>query len=171
MLDDRSTLPCRKHLASVPDCMLTSHLRFSASYNIQQVISFSQLIYTIIPLKYVGVRKLQVAILARSSREMSLTVSRAYRMLVSSGSTSCQEFASQLGLAFFFVYAKNSHKLSRKPILAHLAVEWTSGTGNNAVTFEWPATRQSRINCGNTVPKQRNQPVETATIRVYTFTA
>ena len=148
MLDDRSTLPCRKHLASVPDCMLTSHLRFSASYNIQQVISFSQLIYTIIPLKSVGVRKLQVAILARSSREMSLTVSIVWQYILSRVRVS-------VGPSIFFVYAKNSHKLSRKPILAHLAVEWTSGTGNNAVTFEWPAsaTRRSRINCGNTEPK------------------
>ena len=41
-------------------------------------LRFGQLIYTIILLKYVclsvGVSKLQVAILARSSREMSLTV-------------------------------------------------------------------------------------------------
>ena len=88
---------------------------------------------------------------------------------------SCHEFASQFGLAFF-VYVKNIHKLSRKPTLAHLAVEWTSGAGNNAVTVEWPATRRSRINCGNTEPDRltknsENQPVETETMRVYTFTA
>ena len=40
----------------------------------------------------VSVRKLQVAILARASREMSRI--------------SCHEFASQFGLAFF-LYAKN----------------------------------------------------------------
>ena len=48
-------------------------------------------------------------------------------MFVSSDSTSCHEFASQIGLVFV---------LSAKNILtiAHVAVEWTSGTGNNAVT-------------------------------------
>ena len=54
-------------------------------------------------------------------------------MFVSSDSTSCHEFASQFGLAFF-VYAKNMNKLSQKPTFAHLAVEWTSGAGNNAVS-------------------------------------
>ena len=57
-------------------------------------------IYTIILLKSVclsvGVRKLQVAILARSSREMSLTVRIVWQYI------SCHEFASQFGLAFFY---------------------------------------------------------------------
>ena len=42
----------------------------------------------------VGVRKLQVAILARSFREM-------LQLFVSSDSTSCHEFATQFGLAIF----------------------------------------------------------------------
>ena len=50
----------------------------------------------------VGVRKRQVAILVRSSREMSL--------FVSSESTSCHEFASQFGRAIF-LYAKNIQNL------------------------------------------------------------
>ena len=133
------------------------------------IVSYEvMIIYTIILLKSVGVRKRQVAILARSSREMS-------QLFVSTDSTSCHEFASQFGLAFF-VYARNIHKLSRKPTLAHLAVEWTSGAGNNAVTVEWPATLRRRINCGNAEPDRltknsKNQPVETTTMRVYTFTA
>ena len=43
---------------------------------------------------------------------------RCLKLIVSSGSTSCHEFASQFGLAFF-LYAKNIHKLSRMPSLAH----------------------------------------------------
>ena len=42
------------------------------------------------------VRKLQVAILARSSREMSLTVRIVWQYIL------CHEFASQFGLAFFY---------------------------------------------------------------------
>ena len=52
--------------------------------------------------KSVGVRKLQVAILARSPREMSLTY-RIFR------GTSCHEFASQFGLDFFI--RENTRKL------------------------------------------------------------
>ena len=54
---------------------------------------------TAILLKYVSVRKLQVAILARSSREMSRTV------------PSCHEFAFQFGLAFF-LDANNSKPIA-----------------------------------------------------------
>ena len=92
---------------------------------------------------------------------------RCLKLIVSSGSTSCHEFASQFGLAFF-LYAKNMHKLSRMPSLAHMAVEWTSHTDNNAVTVESLATRRSRNNCGHTA---KNQRVKTATVRVYTVTA
>ena len=53
-------------------------------------------------------------------------------MIVSSDSTSCHEFASQFGLAFF--YAKNIHKLSRKSTFSHLVVEWTSGAVSNVVS-------------------------------------
>ena len=90
---------------------------------------------------------------------------RCLQLFVSSDSTSSHEFASQFGLAFF-LYAKNI--LSRMPSLAHVAVEWTSHTGNNAVTVELPATRRSRNNCGHTA---KNQRVKTATVRVYTVTA
>ena len=89
---------------------------------------------------------------------------RCLKLIVSSGSTSCHEFASQFGLAFF-LYAKNIHKLSRMPSLAHMAVEWTRHTDNNAVTVESLATRRSRNNCGHTA---KNQRVKTATVRVYT---
>ena len=51
----------------------------------------------------VGVSKLQVAILARSSREMSQTG-------LSTESTSCYEFASQVGLTIF-LYAKTTRNL------------------------------------------------------------
>ena len=47
------------------------HLLYVMKTGAQQTRSF---IYTIIILISVGVRKLQIAILARSSREMSLTV-------------------------------------------------------------------------------------------------
>ena len=164
MLDDRSTLPCRKHLASVPDCMLTSHLRFSASYNIQQVISFSQLIYTIIPLKSVGVRKLQVAILARSSREMSLTVSIVWQYILSRVRVS-------VGPSIFFVYAKtaiNYHESRSSRI-------WLLNGPAAPVTMRSRLNGQRPVGAESTAvilsQKQRNQPVETATIRVYNFTA
>ena len=65
--------------------------------------SFRPSIYN--PYMSVGVRKLQVAMIARSSGEMSL--------FVSSDSTSCHEFASQLGLAFF--YMRKTLKTSEKP--------------------------------------------------------
>ena len=133
-------------------------------------ICFSQirLIYTII--------LLSLSVFANCRSQFLLDrLGRCILLFVSSDSTSCHEFASQFGLAFF-VYAKNIHRLSRKPTLAHLAVEWTSDAGNNAVTVECLATRRTRINCGNTEPyrltkNSENQPVETATMRVYTFTA
>ena len=58
--------------------------------------------------QYVDVHKLQVAILARTSREMSLTVRIDWHYR-----TSCHEFASQFGLAIF-VYAKTP-QTSEKP--------------------------------------------------------
>ena len=48
---------------------------------------------------------------------------RCLKLIVSYRGTSSHEFASQFGLAFF-LYAKNIHKLSRMPSLAHMAVEW-----------------------------------------------
>ena len=47
---------------------------------------------------------------------------RCLRLIVSYRGTSSHEFASQFGLAFF-LYAKNIHKLSRMPSLAHMGVE------------------------------------------------
>ena len=63
-------------------------------------------IYTIILFKYVAVSKLQVAILARSSREMSQTV-------LSTESTSSQEFASQFGLAIFLNTGEKRYREDR----------------------------------------------------------
>ena len=54
-------------------------------------------IYTIIPLKFVGVRKLQIAILARSSREMSLTVRIVWQYIL-----------SRVRPSIFFIFEKHS---------------------------------------------------------------
>ena len=106
-------------------------------------------IYTIICLKSVclsvSVRKLQVAILARSSREMSLTDRIVWQYI--------HEFASQFGLAFFYtrktlINYYESRTLcilllngpAARPVTMHSAT----------VTVEWPATRRCRYNCGNT---------------------
>ena len=106
------------------------------------------IIYTIILLKYVC-----LSVIANCRSQFLLVrLGRCLYLFVSSDSTSCHEFASQFVLAL--LYAKNVHKLSRIPTLAHVAVERTSGTGNNAVTVELPATRRSRNNCGNTSPRQ-----------------
>ena len=135
-------------------------------------------IYTIILHKSVslsvGVRKRQVAILARSSREMSLTDRILPRYILSRIRVSVRPSN--------FLNAKNINKLPQKPNFPYLTVELTSGaTGHNTlsdVNVEWPATRL----CINTTAviaylagqidrNNENQPVETATIRVYTFTA
>ena len=107
----------------------------------------------------VDVRRLQVAILARSPREMSQT-DIVWQYILSRGRISVRPS--------IFLYVKNIHKLSRMPSLAYMAVEWTSHTDNNAVTVESLATRRSRNNCGHTA---KNQRVKTATVRVYTVTA
>ena len=65
------------------------------------------LIYTIIFLKSVGVRKLQVACLARSSREMSLTVRIVWQYILSRVRVSVRPS--------ILLYAKNIHKLSQRP--------------------------------------------------------
>ena len=99
-------------------------------------------IYTIILHKSVcvsvGVRKLQVAILARSPREMSLTDRILPRYILSRVRVSVRPSN--------FVYAKNNNKLQQKPTFAYLTVEWTSGrpvTMRSAtVTVEWPAIRR-----------------------------
>ena len=73
---------------------------------IQTSLKFTlpSVIYTIILLKSVSVvvRKLQVAILARSPREMSQTVRIVLKHIL-------HEFVSQFGLAIF-LYAKNIKK-------------------------------------------------------------
>ena len=71
---------------------------------------------TAILLKYVSVRKLQVAILARSSREMSRTV------------PSCHEFAFQFGLAFF-LDANNSKPIANTASHTRLLVGLKHRTG------------------------------------------
>ena len=72
-------------------------------------------IYTIILLRSVTVSKLQVAILARLSREN-------LKLFVSTDSTSSHEFASQFGLAIFYM-RKNTQKLSRRPSPEQVFVE------------------------------------------------
>ena len=75
------------------------------------------LVYTIILIKSacLSISKLQVAILARSSREMSQTVRIDYRSFLSRVRISVRPSN--------FFYAKNTHKLSRKPSLAQVPVE------------------------------------------------
>ena len=85
-----------------------------------QTSSASPSIYTIMCLKSVclsvgDVRRLQVAILARSPREMSQTDRILPRYFLSRVRVSVR--------ASIFLYAKNIHKLSRMPSLAHMAVE------------------------------------------------
>ena len=75
-------------------------------------------IYTIICLKYVCLSTFADC----KSQFLLDRLGRCLKLIVSSGSASCHEFASQFGLAFF-LYAKNIHKLSRMPSLAHMAVE------------------------------------------------
>ena len=125
--------------------------------------SASAVIYTIICLKSVC----RSTFADGRSQFLLDRLGRCLKLIVSYRGTSSHEFASQFGLAFF-LYAKNIHKLSRMPSLAHMAVEWTSHTDNNAVTVELLATRRSRNNCGHTA---KNQRVKTATVRVYTVTA
>ena len=96
-------------------------------------------IYTIILLLKVclsvSVRKLQVAILARSSREMSLTV----RIVCS---TSSHEFVCQIGLAFV-LYAKNTQYLWETgplvPVFISMASERPAIVTSGAVRHGWLA--------------------------------
>ena len=80
---------------------------------------FSSIQCTIILLKSVcmsvGVRKLQVAILARSSREMSLTDRIVRQYIMSRVRVSVRPS--------IFLYAKNIHKLSRRASLAQVSIE------------------------------------------------
>ena len=72
-------------------------------------------IYTIILLKSVCVRKLQVAILAQSSREMSLTVRIVWQYILSRVRVSVRPS--------IFLYVKNIHKLSQWHGLAQVSIE------------------------------------------------
>ena len=128
---------CGRH-KSPPVCVFT--LGSGCAYNTLLGIAISRRsllklsIYTIILLISVGVRKLQVAILARSTREMSLTVRIVWQYILSWVRASIRPS--------IFLSAKNIFRLSRMPTLGQVAVEWTNGTGNNAVTVEWPATSE-----------------------------
>ena len=76
-------------------------------------------LYYIIPLKSVEVSKLQVAILALSSREMYQTVRIVCKHILS------HKLASQFGLAIF-LFAKNTQNLG-KPDRPRLCLfEWSS---------------------------------------------
>ena len=121
----------------------------------------------------VGVRRQQFAIIARSSQEMYLTVRIVWQYILSRVRFSVRPS--------IFLYAKNNNKLPEKPTFAYLTVEWTSGRPvtmrSVTVTVEWPATLPCVdttaviLIAGQIDQKQQNQPGETASIRVYTFTA
>ena len=85
----------------------------------QRTTSYMCIIYTIICRLSVSlsgdVRRLQVAILARSPREMSQTDRIVWQYILSRVRISVRPS--------IFLYAKNIHKLSRMPSLAHMAVE------------------------------------------------
>ena len=80
-------------------------------YHTQIIVNFL-IIYTIIRHKSVDVRKLQVAILALSFREMSLT-----DRILSRG-TSSHEFASRFGLEFFIREKTANHSRPQTELLA-----------------------------------------------------
>ena len=118
----------------------------------------------------VAVSKLQVTILARSSREMSQTVRIE--------STSSHEFAFQFGIEMF-LYAKNTknnyreNRLSRKSLLNETA----SGRKGAVLTPNTVDRSPAKSGNGNGHSGDRlsqtddKQQVKTATARVYTFTA
>ena len=124
--------------------------------------------YTIILLKSVAVRKRQVAILARPSREMSLTVRIDWkhffsRVRVSDRPSNC------------FLYAKNT-KMYREDRISRncLLNEQASAPSKRGITpvtaTTWAAT--AAINSGVRLSQNgEKQQVKTATTRVYTFTA
>ena len=98
--------------------LLTTKLGELVAFLRNCLASIYKRIYTIICLKSVC-----LATFADCRSQFLLDrLGRCLKLIVSSGSTSCHEFASQFGLAFF-LYAKNIHKLSRMPSLAHMAVE------------------------------------------------
>ena len=109
-------------------------------------------IYTIIFLNC------QVTILARSSREMSLTVRIIWQYILSRVRVSIRPS--------IFLYEKNMTKLPRKPTFAYLTVEWTSGAaGYNALSdgHGWMARDPSlcRYNCVNSLLSRTDWPKTT----------
>ena len=71
---------------------------------------------------------------------------RCLKLFISTDSTSCHEFASQFGLAFS-LYAKNTHKLSRRPTLAHT---WLLNESAAPVTMPSWLNRQRPIGAATT---------------------
>ena len=61
----------KNYVATYSKLPMGRKLRYTRNHHVHVI--FTHIIYTIICLTSVAVRKLQVAILARSSREMSLT--------------------------------------------------------------------------------------------------
>ena len=103
--------------------------------------------------KYVAVHKLQVAILARSSRVI-------LKLFVSTDSTSSHEFASQFGLTIF--YTRKTPKNSRKPYRPRECLfQWTSYrprkgavTASRLVASDTPnSDKLNGDNCGHSGDK------------------
>ena len=94
---------------------------------------------------------------------------------VSSDSTSCHEFVSQFGLAFF-LYAKTSKSYCEdRPSLMWLlngpAAPVTMRSRLNGQRPVGAATTAVILSRDRLSQNSENQPVETATMRVYTFMA
>ena len=90
----------------------TTSPKLMVFYNTHALLHY--IIYTIILLKSVEVSKLQVAILARSSRKMSQTVCIVWK----------PKFASQFGLAIF--YTRKTQKLGKPDRPRVCLFEWSS---------------------------------------------
>ena len=87
-------------------------------YGINYQQSVYMIVYTIILLKSVEVSKLQVAILARSSQEMSQTVRIVWKHILS-------QVRVSVGLAIF-VYAKNTQNLGKPDRPGMYLFEWSN---------------------------------------------
>ena len=125
---------------------------------------------------YVVVRKLHVAILARSPWEMSQT-----------GPFDCLSFLSRVCISVrcsnFFKGEKHPKTIAKNESPRERSVEWTSdlpkrggncGHGWSPVT-RWNGDNLNGDNCGHSgdilSQKGEKQQVKTATTRVYTYTA
>ena len=133
-------------------------------------------IYTIILLKSVclsvGVRKRQVAILARSSREISQTVRIDWQYILSRVRVSVRP-----SMCFTFIRENPPKTIAKTD--PHASVCWmnqrvTHRKGSPSIDRQRPATTWS-VNCGHSGDRLsqngEKQQVKTATTRVYTFTA